>query len=175
MAGGISPESRRRRSRPNPSRPGMFRSVRITSAGKSASLRSASLPSPAVSGNMPQADTRVARPLRWLGSSSTMSTFMGWRNGLALAGSSRYSQARFGTPRSRSFRSDQGRQTAALAGFIVHDEYFYGLAQRSGPCRKLTLFPGPFRDAAVAILHAVVEIKGGHRAQRVVEIGRAHV
>jgi hypothetical protein len=29
--------------------------------------------------------------------------FVGWRNGLALAGSSRYSQARFGTPRSRSF------------------------------------------------------------------------
>ena len=54
----------------------MLRSVTITSAGKSASFASASLPSAAVSGIMPQADTMAAKPLRWLASSSTINTFI---------------------------------------------------------------------------------------------------
>ncbi len=77
IAGGISPASRSRARKPKPSRPGMFRSVRITSARKAASLRSASSPSAAVSAVMPQAETIAARPLRWLASSSTMSTLIG--------------------------------------------------------------------------------------------------
>ena len=44
----------------------MFRSVKITSAAKSLSFCSASLPSAAVSGVMPHAETIAARPVRWL-------------------------------------------------------------------------------------------------------------
>src|ERR1035441_6825470 len=78
MVGGMSPPSRRRCRKPKPSRPGMFKSVRITSAENSLSLSSASLPSAAVSGVMPHAATIAARPERWLDSSSTIKTFSRW-------------------------------------------------------------------------------------------------
>src|ERR1035437_7013127 len=75
MVGGMSPASRRRCRNPKPSRPGMFKSVRITSAANSLSFSKASLPSAAVSGVMPQEETIAARPERWLDSSSTIKTF----------------------------------------------------------------------------------------------------
>src|SRR5450756_701838 len=83
----MSPPSRRRCRNPKPSRPGMFRSVRITSAANSLSFCSASLPSAAVSGVMPHAETMAARPERWLASSSTIRTFSRWFKSRFLDGS----------------------------------------------------------------------------------------
>src|ERR1039457_3474399 len=87
MAGGMSPRSRKRCRNPKPSRPGIFKSVRITSAAKWLSFSSASLPSAAVSGVIPQAETMAARPERWLDSSSTMRTFRRWVKEKFLPGS----------------------------------------------------------------------------------------
>jgi hypothetical protein len=78
IAGGASPESRSFCNSPKPSSPGMFKSVTITSAGNSASFNSASLPSAAVSGVIPQDCIIAAKPLLWLASSSTINTRIGW-------------------------------------------------------------------------------------------------
>jgi hypothetical protein len=64
IVGGMSPISFRRWRKPNPSRPGIFKSVMITSAGKELSLASASFPSAAISGRIPHAESMAARPVR---------------------------------------------------------------------------------------------------------------
>src|ERR1700722_20291347 len=74
MVGGMSPISCSFCRNPKPSRPGILRSVRITSASLWVSASRAALPSDAVVAVMPHAVIMAASPLRWLGSSSTIKT-----------------------------------------------------------------------------------------------------